>query len=110
MSRQPRAQHRLTITLYGDVVDVLDAIALAEGRSPAEAAAGLLTDALEQGAKDGEIQQLLRARRRRAQRRRGLRAVPAVAVGSSDSGPGHRTVPASDTKGEVVAIEAVASF
>ena len=112
---QSGAEHRLTITLYGDDVDVLDAIALADGCSAQDAAAALLVAALDRGRQEPEIQQLLRARRRRALRRQELQVLPGrdapPTSGSSDPGPGDRTVPASaSTRGEVVAIEAVASF
>ena len=110
------AEHRLTITLYDEHVDILDAIALAEGRTPQEAAAVLLAGALDHTGRDKEIQELLRARRRRARRRQGLRALPSprhveLEGGSPGTTPADRTVRASArTKGEVVAIEAVASF
>jgi len=111
VSRRPRAEHRLAITLYGNHVELLDAVALAEGRPAGEAAAALLAAALDQAAQDHEIQELLRARRRRARRER-LQVVTAGGpVASSDSAADARTVPASaGAKGEVVAIEAVASF
>lgn len=70
MSRRTRAENRLAITLYGDHVDVLDAVALAEGRPASEVAAALLGGALDQAAQEQEIQELLDARRRRARRGR----------------------------------------
>ncbi|MFP5319494.1 MAG: helix-turn-helix domain-containing protein [Acidimicrobiia bacterium] len=108
--RRAQAEHRLTVTLRGDHVDVLDAVALAEECTAAEAAAELLAGALDLARRDSEVQQLLRARRRR-QRRHGLQVVGS-ATRSPDPGPLDRTVPtsASSTKREVVAIEAVASF
>jgi transcriptional regulator with XRE-family HTH domain len=114
LSRRPRAEHRLAITLHGDHVDVLDAVALAEGRPAGDAAAALLAGALEQAAQEPEIHELLRARRRRARRGR-LQLVAAPDAGgpvaSSDPADEARTVPASaGAKGEVVAIEAVVSF
>ena len=114
MSHSRGAQHRLAITLYGDHVDVLDAVALAEGRQAGDAAAALLAGALDQAAQDPEIHELLRARRHRAGRGR-LQVVTAPGAGGpvASSDPAHetRTVLASaSAKGEVVAIEAVASF
>ena len=100
-----RAEHRITVTLYEDDVDVLDAVALAEGCPASEAAAALLRVALDASRHDAEIEPLLRARRARA--RRGVLQVVADASGP---GPAARTVPASAGAKEVVAIEAVASF
>ena len=66
----PGAQHRLNITVYGEDVDVLDAVAVTSGQVPKEAAAALVVAAA--------LAACRRTRRRRLE---------VVAPDSLDAGP-----------------------
>ncbi|MFN2506235.1 MAG: helix-turn-helix domain-containing protein [Acidimicrobiales bacterium] len=107
----PEARHRLSITVYGEDVDVLDAVAVTSGQEPQEAAAALLVLALDRARQDPEVAAALAARRRWPRRRR-LEVVP---PDSLDADPrDHSTTdpkvcPPVNSR-EVIAIEAVASF
>ena len=70
------ARHRITVVLRGDeLVDVLDALAALRRRPPHEVVGELVEAQLRLAGQDPDIDRLVRARRRRRARRRGLRLV-----------------------------------
>ena len=107
----PEARHRLSITVYGEDVDVLDAVAVTSGQEPQEAAAALLVLALDRARQDPEVAAARTARRRRPRRRR-LEVVPPDSLDADPrdhSATDPRVRPPANPR-EVIAIEAVASF
>lgn len=58
------ARHRLTVTVSGELVDVL-ALSVLAGRPPGEVASELVLDGLRQAAADPDVDALVRIRRRR---------------------------------------------
>ena len=67
------ARHRLTVTVLGDLVDVLDALAVLCERPAAEVATELVLEGLRRAVSDPDVDELVRARHRRRLRLRVVR-------------------------------------
>ncbi|MGI9079221.1 MAG: hypothetical protein ACR2GF_00085 [Acidimicrobiales bacterium] len=65
-----QARHRLAVTIHGDLVDVMDAVAAVSGRPAAEVATEWVIDGLRRSESDPDVAALVRARRRRQRRLR----------------------------------------
>ena len=67
------ARHRLSVTVHGDLVDVLDAVAVLSERPAAEVATDLVLEGLRRAASDPDVDELVRARHWRRRRLRVVR-------------------------------------